>query len=87
MGFVEPVVGDTNSDKTFYEVIRTHGNDVIAEFFDVSLTTLKDIDDFTKDLEMGKYTMWSKLSSDNCKEVLANISTRWNAIVAAYENQ
>ncbi|GJU33083.1 zinc knuckle CX2CX4HX4C containing protein [Tanacetum coccineum] len=57
---------------------------VVAKFFNVSLTTLKDIDDFTKDLELGKYAMWSEMTRDMRKEVLDNISTRWNALVAEY---
>ncbi|GJV46924.1 zinc knuckle CX2CX4HX4C containing protein [Tanacetum coccineum] len=57
-------------------------SDVVDEFFDVSLTTLKEIDDFTKDLELGKYAVWSEMTCDTHKEVLDNISTRWNAIGA-----
>ncbi|GJW37645.1 retrovirus-related pol polyprotein from transposon TNT 1-94 [Tanacetum coccineum] len=57
-------------------------SDVVAEFLDVSLTTLKKIDDFTKDLELGKYAVWSEITRDAHKEVLDNISTRWNTLVA-----
>ncbi|GJT72152.1 zinc knuckle CX2CX4HX4C containing protein [Tanacetum coccineum] len=57
-------------------------SDVVAKFFDVSLITLKDIYDFTKDLELGKYALWSEMTCDTRKEVLDNISTRWNALVA-----
>ncbi|GJT67131.1 hypothetical protein Tco_1018611 [Tanacetum coccineum] len=81
MCYVDPVVGDDTLDM-FSEVIRTHGNDAIAEFFNVTLTTPKEIDDFNKDLELGKYVVWSELTSDKRKKVLDNITTRWNAIVA-----
>ncbi|GJU97857.1 hypothetical protein Tco_1327128 [Tanacetum coccineum] len=59
---VDQIVGDATS---FSEVnapnVQTHNNDVVANLFGVSLTTCKLIDDFTKDLESGKYAVWSKL--------------------------
>nr|GEV72292.1 hypothetical protein [Tanacetum cinerariifolium] len=46
---------------------------------------LWEIDEFTKDLELGKYSVWSELTSDKRKEVLNNITTKWNAIVEDLE--
>ncbi|GJU91537.1 hypothetical protein Tco_1303960 [Tanacetum coccineum] len=74
-------------DEMNKSTIQTHGNDAIDEFFDVSLTTLKEIDEFTKDLELGKYAVWLELISDKREEVLDNITTKWNAIVADLESK
>ncbi|GJW05129.1 hypothetical protein Tco_1563985 [Tanacetum coccineum] len=74
-------------DEMNKSTIRTHGNDAIDEFFDVSLTILKEIDAFTKDIELGKYAVWSELTSDKREEVLDNITTKWNAIVADLESK
>ncbi|GKB68750.1 zinc knuckle CX2CX4HX4C containing protein [Tanacetum coccineum] len=46
-----------------------------------------EIDKFTKDLELGKYAVWSELTSDKREEVLDNITTKWNAIVADLESK
>ncbi|GJW37647.1 retrovirus-related pol polyprotein from transposon TNT 1-94 [Tanacetum coccineum] len=56
----------------------------------VPLNTLRDIDNLTKaidlgkleDLELGKYAVWSEMTRDTHKEVLDNINTRWNTLVA-----
>ncbi|GJW79069.1 hypothetical protein Tco_0140751 [Tanacetum coccineum] len=74
-------------DEMNKSTIRTHGNDDIDDFFDVSLTTLKEIDKFTKDLELGKYAVWSEMTSDKREEVLDNITTKWNAIVVDLESK
>ncbi|GKC53666.1 hypothetical protein Tco_1076411 [Tanacetum coccineum] len=74
----------TNSDNHKYGPSVT--NDVIAELFGVLLKTCKDIDDFTKGLELGKYAVWSELSRDKRKEVLDTICNMWDALVAEKPN-
>ncbi|GJS09657.1 zinc knuckle CX2CX4HX4C containing protein [Tanacetum coccineum] len=64
-----------NSNATTGYSPNSSKSDVVAEFFDVSLITLKEIDDFTKDLELGKYAVWLEMTRDTCKEVMDNIST------------
>ncbi|GJZ30442.1 hypothetical protein Tco_0575489 [Tanacetum coccineum] len=59
--------------------IQNH--DVVAELFGVSLKSYKDIDDFTKGIELGKYPLWSKLTKEKRKEVLDTIGDIWDALV------
>nr|GEX04998.1 hypothetical protein [Tanacetum cinerariifolium] len=59
--------------------IRNH--DVVVELFGVSLKYYKDIDDFTKGIELGKYLLWSKLTREKRKEVLYTIGDIWDALV------
>ncbi|GJY23017.1 zinc knuckle CX2CX4HX4C containing protein [Tanacetum coccineum] len=65
--------------------MRTHV-DVVAELFGVSLKTPKDIDDFTKGIELGKYKVWSELTSDKRKEVMDTICAMWDDFVAENPN-
>nr|GEU49948.1 putative reverse transcriptase domain, ribonuclease H-like domain, aspartic peptidase domain protein [Tanacetum cinerariifolium] len=41
-----------------------------------------EIDEFTKDLESGKFAVWEVMTRDMRKKVLDKITTRWNAFVA-----
>nr|GEW45103.1 zinc knuckle CX2CX4HX4C [Tanacetum cinerariifolium] len=50
-------------------------SDFVAKFFDVSLTTFKEINDFTKDLESSKYTVWEVMTREIRKDILDNIAT------------
>ncbi|GKF81414.1 hypothetical protein Tco_0240016, partial [Tanacetum coccineum] len=59
--------------------IQNH--DVVAELFGVSLKSYKDIDDFTKGIELGKYPVWSELTREKCKEVLDTIGDIWDSLV------
>ncbi|GJY26628.1 MAPK kinase substrate protein-like protein [Tanacetum coccineum] len=65
--------------------MRTHV-DIVAELFGVSLKTPKDIDDFTKGIELGKYEVWSELTSDKRKDVMDTIIAMWDAFVAENPN-
>ncbi|GKB48917.1 hypothetical protein Tco_0899670 [Tanacetum coccineum] len=68
------MVSDVNAPK-----IRNH--DVVAELFGVSLKSYKDIDDFTKGIELGKYPVWSELTREKRKEVLDTIGDIWDGLV------
>ncbi|GKA46662.1 hypothetical protein Tco_0739545 [Tanacetum coccineum] len=61
----------------------TYGNPIFifAELFGVSLKSYKDIDDFTKGIELGKYPVWSELTREKCKEVLDTIGDIWDSLV------
>ncbi|GKB72464.1 zinc knuckle CX2CX4HX4C containing protein, partial [Tanacetum coccineum] len=59
---IDNVVGKKSDVNT--SSMRTHV-DVVAKLFGVSLKTLEDIDSFTKDIELGKYEVWSELTSDS----------------------
>ncbi|GKG15962.1 hypothetical protein Tco_0358285, partial [Tanacetum coccineum] len=56
-------------------------HDVVAELFGASLKSYKDVDDFTKGIELGKYPLWSELTREKRKEVLYTIGDIWDALV------
>ncbi|GJZ80286.1 zinc finger BED domain-containing protein RICESLEEPER 2-like protein [Tanacetum coccineum] len=68
------MVSDVNAPN-----IRNH--DVVSELFGVSLKSYKDIDDFTKGIELGKYPVCSELTREKRKEVLDTIGDIWDALV------
>ncbi|GJZ04472.1 hypothetical protein Tco_0537747 [Tanacetum coccineum] len=74
---------DSNTDIKVFDVnapnIQNH--DVFAELFGVSLKSYKDIDDFTKGIELGKYPMWLELTREKHNEVLDTIGDIWDALV------
>ncbi|GJS96242.1 zinc knuckle CX2CX4HX4C containing protein [Tanacetum coccineum] len=53
-----------------------------AELFCVSLSTPKDIDTFTSDLESSKYRVWSELTREKRQDVMNTIWSVWNKLVA-----
>ncbi|GJT07614.1 zinc knuckle CX2CX4HX4C containing protein [Tanacetum coccineum] len=75
---VRDVVDGVASD----DCIMSMNGDVITELFDVSLSTPKDIDAFTSDLELGKYRVWSELTREKRQEVMNTIWSIWNTLVA-----
>ncbi|GJX06863.1 hypothetical protein Tco_0194795 [Tanacetum coccineum] len=62
--------------------LTSMNGDVITELFGVSLSTPKDIDIFTSDLEAGKYQVWSELTREKRQEVMNTIWSIWNKLVA-----
>nr|GFC81317.1 hypothetical protein [Tanacetum cinerariifolium] len=56
--------------------IQTHNIDDVAKLFGVSLNTLKDIDDFVQDLQLGKHELWPLLSKEKGQEI-TNIVCNW----------
>nr|GEX44826.1 zinc knuckle CX2CX4HX4C [Tanacetum cinerariifolium] len=53
--------------------VRTYTHDLVAKHFGVSLITLGYIDGFTKDLEIGKYELWSDMASELRTEIMDSI--------------
>ncbi|GKD50649.1 zinc knuckle CX2CX4HX4C containing protein [Tanacetum coccineum] len=74
---VRDVVDGVASD----DCITSMNGDVITELFGVSLSTPKDIDAFTSDLELGKYWVWSELTREKRQEVMNTIWSIWNTLV------
>ncbi|GJT61991.1 zinc knuckle CX2CX4HX4C containing protein [Tanacetum coccineum] len=61
--------------------ILIHSIDDVAALFSVPLNSLKEIDDFTKDLEVGKYDLWSKLTKEARSGITDIISNRWDTLL------
>ncbi|GJT94129.1 gypsy type transposase [Tanacetum coccineum] len=73
----------TNSNKvTANDYNKSMNGDVIKELFGVSLTTPKDIDTFTSDLESGKYEVWSELTREKRNEIMDTIWSIWKTLMA-----
>ncbi|GJZ50922.1 zinc knuckle CX2CX4HX4C containing protein [Tanacetum coccineum] len=53
--------------------VHTYTHDLVAKHFGVSLITLGDIDGFTKDLEIGKYELWSDMASELRTKIMDSI--------------
>ncbi|GKD78268.1 hypothetical protein Tco_1340889, partial [Tanacetum coccineum] len=60
--------------------------DGVANLFGVSIKTLVDIDNFTKDLESGKYVMWSELAREKREEITDIICNWWDSILTQTES-
>ncbi|GJZ73647.1 hypothetical protein Tco_0637793 [Tanacetum coccineum] len=58
----------------------------IVALLGVQLKTLGDIDNLTKEIELGKLELWSDLPSENKTEVLETIWAMWDAFLAENPN-
>nr|GEY38185.1 hypothetical protein [Tanacetum cinerariifolium] len=61
--------------------ILIYSIDDVATLFGVPLNYLKKIDDFTKDLEVGKYALWAKLIKETCSGIIDIICNRWDTLL------
>ncbi|GKB94251.1 zinc knuckle CX2CX4HX4C containing protein [Tanacetum coccineum] len=80
--YVQSAISTMDFDTSTTNTTIGNGNASIVELFGVSLKTLVDIDDFTKDIELGKYEVWSTLPSDKRKEVMDTICAMWDTLMA-----
>nr|GEW56557.1 zinc knuckle CX2CX4HX4C [Tanacetum cinerariifolium] len=55
--------------------------DDVAALFGVPLISLKEIDEFTKDFEVGKYALWSKLTKETRSGINDIICYRWDTLL------
>ncbi|GKF55194.1 hypothetical protein Tco_0165534, partial [Tanacetum coccineum] len=62
------------------------GTTNVVDLFGVPLNTLGDIDKLTKDMELGKYKVWSDLPGEKCTRVMDSIWAMWDAFVAENPN-
>ncbi|GKC03952.1 zinc knuckle CX2CX4HX4C containing protein [Tanacetum coccineum] len=63
------------------EEVLIHSIDDVVALFGVSLNSLKDIDEFTKDLEVGKYDLWLELTKETRSGITDIIWNRWDTLV------
>ncbi|GJW84437.1 hypothetical protein Tco_0157582 [Tanacetum coccineum] len=56
-------------ESAFQSTPITH-HDLISELFGVSLKTHKDFEDFTRNIELGKFEVWLELSDEKRQEVI-----------------
>nr|GEW22734.1 zinc knuckle CX2CX4HX4C [Tanacetum cinerariifolium] len=66
--------------------VRTYTHDLVAKHLGVSLITLGDIDGFTKDLEIGKYELWSVMASKLRTKIMDSIRAMVAALLAINPN-
>ncbi|GJT16019.1 zinc knuckle CX2CX4HX4C containing protein [Tanacetum coccineum] len=57
-------------------------HDLISELFGVSLKTLKDCEDFTRNIELGNFEVWLKLSDEKRQEVTDTLCAMLEALKA-----
>ncbi|GJW76789.1 zinc knuckle CX2CX4HX4C containing protein [Tanacetum coccineum] len=57
--------------------VQTYNIDDVAKLFSVSLNTLKDIDDFVQDLQLGKHEIWPLLSKEKGQEITYIVCNRY----------
>nr|GFB50445.1 zinc knuckle CX2CX4HX4C [Tanacetum cinerariifolium] len=62
--------------------ILIYSIDDVVVLFGVPLNSLKEIDEFTKDLEVGKYALWSKLTKETCSGIIDIICNRWDTLLS-----
>ncbi|GJX25044.1 zinc knuckle CX2CX4HX4C containing protein [Tanacetum coccineum] len=55
--------------------------DDVAALFGVPLNSLKEIVEVTKDLEVGKYALWSKLTKETCSGIIDIICNRLHTLL------
>ncbi|GKA02783.1 zinc knuckle CX2CX4HX4C containing protein, partial [Tanacetum coccineum] len=55
--------------------------DDVAALFGVPLNSPKEIDEFTKDLEVYKYALWSKLTKETRSGIIDIICNRWETLL------
>nr|GEV44737.1 zinc knuckle CX2CX4HX4C [Tanacetum cinerariifolium] len=55
--------------------------DDVAALFGVPFNSLKEIDVITKDLEVSKYDLWSKLTKETCRGIIDIIYNRWDTFL------
>ncbi|GKD40134.1 zinc knuckle CX2CX4HX4C containing protein [Tanacetum coccineum] len=53
----------------------------VAALFGVPLNSPKEIDEFSKDLEVGKYALWSKLTKETRSGIIDIIYNRWDTLL------
>ncbi|GJR83858.1 reverse transcriptase domain, reverse transcriptase zinc-binding domain protein [Tanacetum coccineum] len=56
---------------------NVHNIDDVAKLFGVPLNTLKDIDDFVQDLQLGKHELWPLLSKEKGNEITDIVCNRY----------
>nr|GEW86836.1 hypothetical protein [Tanacetum cinerariifolium] len=56
---------------------NVHNINDVAKLFGVSLNTLKDIDDFVQDLQLGKHELWPLLSKEKGNEITDIVCNRY----------
>ncbi|GJZ93532.1 zinc knuckle CX2CX4HX4C containing protein [Tanacetum coccineum] len=78
MGTKDPAIASLSHMATRSSVPDTTN---VVDLFGVPLNTLGDIDKLTKDIELGKYELWSDLPSDKCTKVMDTICAMWDAFV------
>nr|GEU80809.1 zinc knuckle CX2CX4HX4C [Tanacetum cinerariifolium] len=63
------------------EEVLIHSIDDVVPLFGVPFNSLKDIDEFTKDLEVGKYDLWLELTMETRIRITDIIWNRWDTLL------
>ncbi|GJS36480.1 zinc knuckle CX2CX4HX4C containing protein, partial [Tanacetum coccineum] len=85
------VMGDRSKTHVDLVSISLHvpsvpGTANVVDLFGVPLNTLGDIDNLTKDMELGKYEVWSDLPGEKHTRVMDSIWAMWDAFVVENPN-
>nr|GEV04858.1 hypothetical protein [Tanacetum cinerariifolium] len=63
------------------EEVLIHSIDDVVALFGVPLNSLKDIDEFTKDLEVGKCDLWLELTKETYSRITDIICNMWDILL------
>ncbi|GJY79520.1 zinc knuckle CX2CX4HX4C containing protein [Tanacetum coccineum] len=63
------------------EEVLIHSIDDVTTLFGLSLNSLKDINEFTKDLKVGKNALWLELAEETRSGISDIICDRWNTLL------
>nr|GEY48663.1 hypothetical protein [Tanacetum cinerariifolium] len=74
----ESWAASTNANESIANVNHMHNIDDVANIFDVSLNSLKEIEEFAKDLLLGKQKMWSLMTKEKCNEITEIVCNRYS---------
>nr|GEY16325.1 zinc knuckle CX2CX4HX4C [Tanacetum cinerariifolium] len=77
----ESSVSVTMYTSSLVEKVLIHSIDDVSTLFGVPPNFLKDIDEFTKDLEVGKYDLWLELTKETRSGITNIIWNRWDTLV------
>ncbi|GKB79187.1 hypothetical protein Tco_0946082 [Tanacetum coccineum] len=82
-----PDVRNASSDpgnmhtSSLVEDVLIHSIYDVATLFGVPLNSPKEIDEFTKDLEVGKYDLWLELTKETRSRIIDIICDRWDTLL------
>nr|GEY62528.1 zinc knuckle CX2CX4HX4C [Tanacetum cinerariifolium] len=77
----ESSVSVTMYTLSLVEKVLIHSIGDVSTLFGVPPNFLKDIDEFTKDLEVGKYNLWLELTKETRSGITNIIWNRWDTLV------
>ncbi|GJU17505.1 hypothetical protein Tco_1145471 [Tanacetum coccineum] len=64
--------------------VQTHDIKDVSSLFGLPLNSYEDIDEFTKDFELGKIELWSILTKEKHDEITDILCNKWDALLKSF---